>query len=77
MDNNLWYMVDFQVDNGQVRAIREYFVSGAYLRIYLSDCLQILHTTPTFGSVVPYYDLFRRIDTHVVSTADLENYWAD
>ena len=51
-------------------AIREHFVSGAYLRIYLSDCLQIVHTTllggtvvpfgvyefwPTFGSVGPYY----------------------
>ena len=73
------------------RAIYEYFVSGAYLRIYLSDCLQILHTTllggpvpfgvyelcPTFGSVGPYNGLFRRFDTHFVSRASLENYWAD
>ena len=27
-------------------AVREHFVSRAYLRMYLSDCLQILHTTP-------------------------------
>ena len=27
-------------------AVREHFVSGAYLRVYLSNCLQILHTTP-------------------------------
>ena len=27
-------------------AVREHFVSGAYLRMYLSDCLQILLTTP-------------------------------
>ena len=74
------------------RAIHEHFVSGAYLRIYLSDCLQILHTTlpggavvpfglyelcPTFGSVGPYNYLFRRFDTHFISRADLGNYWAD
>ena len=74
------------------RAIREHFVSGAYFRIYLSDCLQTLHTTllggpvvpfgvcelcPSFGSVGPYYDLFRRFYTHFVSRANLENYWAD
>ena len=74
------------------RAIHEHFVSGAYLRIYLSDGLQILHTTllgglvvpfgvyelwPTFGSVGPYNGLFRRFDTHFVSRADLENCWAD
>ena len=35
------------------RAIREHFVSGAYLRIYLSDC-QILHTTLLGGPVVPF-----------------------
>ena len=28
-------------------AVRENIVSGAYLRMYLSDCLQI---RPTFGS---------------------------
>ena len=71
------------------RAIHEHFVSGAYLRIYLSDCIQILHTTllggpvvhfgvyelwPTFGSVGPYNDLFRRFDTHFVSRVDIENY---
>ena len=27
---------------------------GAYLRMYLSDCLQILHTTPLGGLVVPF-----------------------
>ena len=27
-------------------AVREHFVSGAYLRMYLSDCLQILLTSP-------------------------------
>ena len=35
-------------------AVREHFVSGAYLRIYLSDCLQILHTAPLGGPVVPF-----------------------
>ena len=35
-------------------AVREHFVSGAYPRMYLSDCLQILHTTPLpRGLVVP------------------------
>ena len=27
-------------------AVLEHFVSGAYLRMYFDDCLQILHTTP-------------------------------
>ena len=35
-------------------AVREHFVSGAYLWKYLSDCLQILHTTPLGGLVVPF-----------------------
>ena len=35
-------------------AVREHFVSRAYLRIYLSDCLQILHTTPLGGLAVPF-----------------------
>ena len=35
-------------------AVREHFVSGTYLRMYLSDCLQILHTTPLVGLVVPF-----------------------
>ena len=35
-------------------AVREHFVSGAYLRMYLSDCLQILHTAPLGGQVVPF-----------------------
>ena len=35
-------------------AVREHFVSGAYLRKYLSDCLQILHTIPLGGLVVPF-----------------------
>ena len=35
-------------------AVREHFVSRAYLRKYLSDCLQILHTTPPDGLVVPF-----------------------
>ena len=35
-------------------AVREQFVSGAYLWKYLSDCLQILHTTPLGGLVVPF-----------------------
>ena len=34
-------------------AVCEHFVSGAYLRKYLFDCLQILHTTPLEGLVVP------------------------
>ena len=57
--------------------------------MYLSDCLQILHTTPIGGLAVPLgymnfdqllvqnYDLFRHFDTHFISGADLENYWAD
>ena len=61
--------------------IREHFVSGAYLKMYLSDCLQILHTTQQLcllghmnfdPLLVQYYDLFRRFDTHLVSGADLE-----
>ena len=41
-------------------AVREHFVSGAYLWKYLSDCLQILHTTPLGGLVVPFgvYELW-------------------
>ena len=35
-------------------AFREQFDSGAYLRKYLSDCLQILHTKPLGGLVVPF-----------------------
>ena len=36
-------------------AVREHFVSGAYLCKYLSDCLQILPTTPLGGPVVPFW----------------------
>ena len=36
------------------RAIREHFVPGAYFRIYLFDCLQILHTTLLGGTVVAF-----------------------
>ena len=64
--------------------VREHFVSEAYLRMHLSDCLQISHTTPLGGIymnfdllLVQNYDLFRRFDTHFVSGADFENYWAD
>ena len=41
-------------------AVREHFVSGAYLRKYLSDSLQILHTAPLGGLVVPFvvYEFF-------------------
>ena len=35
-------------------AVRENFVSGAYIRMYLSDFFQILHTTPLGGLVVPF-----------------------
>ena len=35
-------------------AVREHFVSGAYLGKYLFDCLHILHTTPLEGLVVPF-----------------------
>ena len=35
-------------------AVCEHFVSGAYLRIYLSDCLQILQTTPLGVLVVSF-----------------------
>ena len=31
-------------------AVREHFIYGAYLRMYLPDCLQILHTTPTHNT---------------------------
>ena len=34
--------------------VREHFVSGAYLRMYLSDYLQILHTTPLVVSFGVY-----------------------
>ena len=33
-------------------AVRKQFVSGAYLWKYLSDCFQILHTTPLRGLAV-------------------------
>ena len=32
----------------------EHFLSAAYPRKYLSDCLQILQTTPLGGLVVPF-----------------------
>ena len=35
-------------------AVQEHFISGAYLLKYLSDCLQILRTTPLGGLVVPF-----------------------
>ena len=35
-------------------AVRKQFVSGAYLWKYLSDCLQIVYTTPLGGLVVPF-----------------------
>ena len=35
-------------------AVLKQFVAGAYLRKYLSDCLQILHTTPLGGLVLPF-----------------------
>ena len=35
-------------------AVRKQFVSRAYLWKYLSDCLQILHTTPLGGLDVPF-----------------------
>ena len=35
-------------------AVRKQFVSEAYLEKYLSNCLQILHTTPLWGLVVPF-----------------------
>ena len=35
-------------------AVRKQFVSGAYRLKYLSDCLQILHTTHLGGLVVPF-----------------------
>ena len=35
-------------------AVRKQFVSGAYLCKFLSDCPQILHTTPLGGVVVPF-----------------------
>ena len=35
-------------------AVRVHFVPGAYLRIYLSDCLQFLHTTSLGRAVVPF-----------------------
>ena len=67
-------------------AVREHFVSGAYLWKYLSDCLQILHTTPLGGLIVPFgvYELcptfgselwpIRRFDAHFIYGADLEKY---
>ena len=38
-------------------AIREHFVSGAYLRIYLSDFLKILHTA-LLGSQVVLFGVY-------------------
>ena len=35
-------------------AVGKHFVSEAYLRIYLSDCLQILHTISIGGLLVPF-----------------------
>ena len=50
-------------ENDDVTALgrlREQFVSGAYFWKYLSDCLQILHTTLLEGLVVPFgvYELW-------------------
>ena len=49
-------------ENDDVTALgrHEHFVSGAYLWKYLSDCLQILHTTPLGGLVVHFgvYELW-------------------
>ena len=42
-------------------AVRKQFVSGAYLWKYLSDCLQILHTTPLGGLVVPFGVFWRAL----------------
>ena len=60
------------------------FVCRAYLRIYLSNCLQILYTTPLGGLVVPlgwgvtelimtYLDVL----TYFLSREDCENYCVD
>ena len=61
MDRLKYFLTEFntrchRIDRMMLRprAIREHFVSGAYLRIYLSDCLQILHTTLLWGPVVPF-----------------------
>ena len=35
-------------------AVLKHFVSGVYLRMYLSDCLQSLHTTPLGDLVVSF-----------------------
>ena len=35
-------------------AVSEQFISGAYLWKYLYDCLQISHTTPLGGLVLPF-----------------------
>ena len=48
-----WIMDRFNVQGRKV-AVREHFVSGEYLRMYLSDCLQNSHTTPLVGLVVPF-----------------------
>ena len=63
------------------RTICKLFVCRAYLRIYLSNCLQILYTTPLGGLVVPlgwgvtelimtYLDVL----TYFLSREDCENY---
>ena len=53
---------------------REQFVSGAYLWKYLSDCLQILHTTPLGGLVVPFgvYELWT---TFVSELWHIKTFW--
>ena len=57
---------------------------GAYFEIRDEPYEGSLGPTLTVGPyirlpvlLVQNYDLFRRFDTHFVSGADLENYWAD
>ena len=70
-------------------AVREHFVSEAYLRMYLSYCLLIFTHNSSKGLVVPFgvYELlayfwfktmtYLAVLTHFVSRADLENYLVD
>ena len=54
-------------------AVREHFVSGAYLRMYLSYCFQLFCVQyMNFDLLlVQNFDLFKHLDTHFVSGTDL------
>ena len=58
-------------------AVREHFVSRAYLKVLVRLCLLGWAYMNFDLLLVQNYDLFRRFDAHFFFGADLEKYWAD